>query len=1318
MNDGVANSNAGTSTVDTVHVAPTIMAGATTTFNGGGSAVVLDGSIALTDIDSNGTLTGATVAINSGSIVGDVLNYASLTGLGITGSYDAATGTLTLSGASSIANYESALDSITYAFSPGNGDPTGGGGDTSRGIAWSVNDGAAISNVASSTLTDVHVAPSISASGTVGFATGGGAVALDPGVLVSDPDSLGVLSGATVVVSGGFLSGDMLNYASLTGLGIIGSYDTATGTLTLSGTSSIANYQSALASITYDSTSGDPSAGGTDASRTITWLVNDGVAASNTGASSLSVNGPSPTLGGTSGIVANFIQQGSPVVLDSAVTLTDSDSTTLASATVTITGGFLPGDTLAAVTAGTAITALYSGGTLTLSGTDTLAHYQQVLHSLTYASTATDPTSGGSDFSRTITWQFNDGRDTNNLSNIGTTTVDTHVRPVVTAGTAATFATGGGAVQIEPGLGVADADTNPIVTGTVAVSGGLLSGDVLAFNDTTDSESFGDGATISASFNTATGTLAFSESGSQASAADWQQALRSVTFDNAGTNPTSSGVDPTRTLTWTLNTGNPDQTSVAVSSTIDLLPAPVISGIVSGQATTDEAAIDPFSGVTITDPNAGQTETVAITLSDPADGTLSNLGGGTFNNGTYVVSGSAAQVTAAVDGLVFTPTAHQVVPGDTVTTGFTVAVVDSAHAASSDSSTSVVATAVNDPPTITHTIDLTGVPNEDPASPFGVLTVSDPDVGHVDTLTVTLSDPAEGALSNLSGGSFDAATGIYTVTGSAAELTAALAALVFTPAPPANGRFTATTLFTVSVSGPGGSASDDTISVTAVTQQVPGITKPATSSTISISPDGGSFTPATPGQTNEFVISSPTTDGSYVLPAGYQAAFLGGSADASLTDNSVGGAALVGNDGNDTISASANKDTLIGGTGDNTFVASGTGDVIGLTGVSEVTTSGSEDTVFAGAGALTLTDSGKGDAIGLSSGPANVTLSGSGASVFANTGSLSLVDNGTGDMIGGDSGPISATLGGSGSSVYGGSGPLSVDVASTASGVVIGTGHSDATITVSGSKTTVYGGAGNLRAEVTGNNAVIGLDGGTAALTLAGSAAQVFGGSGDLSILDLGHGDTIGAGTGATTVSGGGSGVMVVGGGGDLTFVGGTRDATVIGGSGSTTVTGGSGAMTLYGSAGGTMTYTDGSGAITYQAGLGNETLQASGATTGAIINGGIDASGHDLLVGGSGNDSLFAGTGADTLSGAGGNNEFVFYKSVIAGGAPHDIITDFNANDTVYLAGYGSGEAARDLNSTASSGGSTTITLSDNTQITFTNVSSATMLNGHIVSF
>lgn len=250
-----------------------------------------------------------------------------------------------------------------------------------------------------------------------------------------------------------------------------------------------------------------------------------------------------------------------------------------------------------------------------------------------------------------------------------------------------------------------------------------------------------------------------------------------------------------------------------------------------------------------------------------------------------------------------------------------------------------------------------------------------------------------------------------------------------------------------------------------------------------------------------------------------------------------------------------------------------------------------------------------------------------------------------------------------------------------------------------------------------GNNAVIGLDNGPTSMTLSGSGARIFGGSGMLSILDLGSADTVGAGVGSTTVTASGSNVVVVSGGGTLLFVGGAGDATVYGGTGSTTVSGGVGATTQYGSAGGTMVDTGG-GTTTYQAGSGNETLNGAAATGPIILNGGIDPNGRDLLIGGAGNDSLYAGTSADTFTGGGGQNQFVFYKNVIAGSAPADVITDFNASDTVYLAGYGGGAAASAVASATSSGGSSTITLSDNTSITFLGVSGLSSLASRIVSF
>ena len=78
-------------------------------------------------------------------------------------SYNAVHGVLTLvsSGATAtLAQWQAALRSITYSFTA-NGDPTGGGGDTTRTITWTVNDGTASSAADTSVLTAVHTAPTV-----------------------------------------------------------------------------------------------------------------------------------------------------------------------------------------------------------------------------------------------------------------------------------------------------------------------------------------------------------------------------------------------------------------------------------------------------------------------------------------------------------------------------------------------------------------------------------------------------------------------------------------------------------------------------------------------------------------------------------------------------------------------------------------------------------------------------------------------------------------------------------------------------------------------------------------------------------------------------------------------------------------------------------------------------------------------------------------------------------------------------------------------------------------------------------------------------
>ncbi|MBI2790487.1 MAG: cadherin-like domain-containing protein [Gammaproteobacteria bacterium] len=112
-------------------------AGSTVNYSiSGGTPVIIDGSLTLSDVDDT-NLNGAVVTISSGALAGDTL-AATLIG-GITSSYNPTTFELTLSGNSSLANYESVLESVTFSASSAT--------VQTRTITWQVDDGNASNNL-------------------------------------------------------------------------------------------------------------------------------------------------------------------------------------------------------------------------------------------------------------------------------------------------------------------------------------------------------------------------------------------------------------------------------------------------------------------------------------------------------------------------------------------------------------------------------------------------------------------------------------------------------------------------------------------------------------------------------------------------------------------------------------------------------------------------------------------------------------------------------------------------------------------------------------------------------------------------------------------------------------------------------------------------------------------------------------------------------------------------------------------------------------------------------------------------------------------
>jgi hypothetical protein len=239
--------------------------------------------------------------------------------------------------------------------------------------------------------------------GSLAYAENAGPVAVDPGLIVADPDSAN-LTGATVQITGGFQSGeDSLAFANK--LGISGSYNPATALLTLTGTTTVANYQTALRSVTYANSSDTPSA----ATRTIALRVTDETArTSGPGTRNVAVTAvndpPTNTVPG-----AQSTPHNTPEVFSAAngnaITIGDRDALSAdVRTTVAVSSGTL---TLGAAGTAPPLTSVTGNGTASVVLVGTLAEITVALNGLTFT-----PSSGfGGAVTLTVT--------TNDLGNTG-----------------------------------------------------------------------------------------------------------------------------------------------------------------------------------------------------------------------------------------------------------------------------------------------------------------------------------------------------------------------------------------------------------------------------------------------------------------------------------------------------------------------------------------------------------------------------------------------------------------------------------------------------------------------------------------------------------------------------------------------------------------------------------------------------------------------------------------------------------------------------------------------------------------------------------
>ncbi|MFN6478681.1 beta strand repeat-containing protein [Nostoc sp. DedQUE07] len=1101
-------------------------------------------------------------------------------------------------------------------------------------------------------------------------------IAIDSGITVSDTDSPNLAS-ATVRITSGFVSAeDILAFTNQNG--ITGSYNSTTGVLTLTGSSTVANYQTALRSITYNNSSDNPST----TPRTVSFLVNDGTANSTAVTRNINITSVNDVAIATATSSALSYTESATTVLDSGITVSDVDSPNLASATVSITTGFASGEDILAFTNQNGIIGNYnsSTGVLTLIGSSTVANYQAALRSITYTNSSDNP----SLTPRTVSFIVNDGtaNSTAVIRNINITAVNN--APIATATNSALAYTENATTVIDSGITVSDVDSANLVSATVSITNGFASAqDTLAFTNQNG---------ITGSYNSSTGVLTLTGS---ATVANYQTALRSITYTNSSDNPSTTP----RTVSFVVNDGTANSATVTRSINITAVnDAPVA---VNDKITTNKNTPVIISATSLlsNDTDVDISEVLSITgFTQPSQGSLVNN-----NNGTYTYT--PGQNYYGSDGFTYT--------------------ISDGHGGSSTATVNLTISEITPPINGTSGADkLTGTVNSD--SILGLL-------GNDTLQGLGDSDTLDGGDGN---DSLDGGTGTDSLIGGKGNDTYIVDSIDDTITEGLNAGTdlvksslswvlgvnleNLTLIGTDAINGTGNSLNNiltGNTSANILSGEVGNDTLFGDAGNDTLLGgvgndilDGGTGADSLNGGVGNDIyivdnLGDTITEGlnagtdlvkssvSFVLADNVENLTLTGTGAIDGTGNSLnniligntGANKLSGGDGNDSLFGSSGNDTLLGGAGNDTLDGGlGTDSFDAGAGNDIYTVDNLNDSITEGLNAGTdLVKSSV--SFVLADNVENLTLTG--------TGAIDGTGNSLNNILIGNTGANKLSGGDGNDSLFGSSG----------NDILLG-GAGDDTLDGGAGIDTLNGGVGNDIYTVDNVSDIIteGLNSGTDLvksavnwvlgenfenLTLTGSATIGTGNS--LDNILVGN-------AAANTLTGGDGNDSLFGSSGNDTLLGGTSDDTLDGGTGIDSLNGGVGNDTyivdnvsdiiVEGLNAGTDLVNSsvnwvlgdnlenltliGTGAITATGnGLNNILIGNTGANT---LSGGdgndnlFGGSGNDSLLGGVGNDSLFGGIGKDTLTGGGGQDS-LYLTDTRTGG--YDTIADFTVgDDTIFI--------------------------------------------------
>ena len=511
-----------------------VVAVVTGTATEGGPALALDALANASDIDNGAIL----------SVTGIPANLPA----GVT--YNASTHKFTLDPTNAAYDYLAAGQTTTVTVSYG---VTDGIATTPGSVSW--------------TLTGTNDAPVLSDMGnTAAYTENGAAVAIDSTITLSDVDDTHI-EGATVKITGNYAAGqDVLSFINQNG--ITGSWNAATGTLTLSGSATKAQYEAALESVTYKNTSEDPST----AARTISFTVTDGDLTSNVGTATVNVtavNDAPVIVGHTSGAGAGEdAAMYPPVKYVGSMAVSDPDGGPpigqLVGTAISVSSGSLTVAQQDAITA-----ALITGKFAFTNVTTDSNGYKLVNWELTAPGAINlDFLAAGQNLTVTFNMAVSDGMATSNTVSYNIVFTGTNDAPVLTGDRAATVAEGGTYTIIAADLGFSDPDD---VASGVTFTASSLSHGLLQVNGVT--------ATTFTGTQLAAGQVTFVHDSSEGNSAGFQISVEDGNEDNS--TPVS------QPFTFTVTPVNDGAASITVTDTTQTATAPKTGDVLQANLGAD-----------------------------------------------------------------------------------------------------------------------------------------------------------------------------------------------------------------------------------------------------------------------------------------------------------------------------------------------------------------------------------------------------------------------------------------------------------------------------------------------------------------------------------------------------------------------------------------------------------------------------------------------------------------------------------------------------------------------------------------------------------